>query len=85
MTWSMKRLRWEFRMWLGWVLLNITFRVFPMSFSKALMASLLKNMVDRTQDEEWSEDIQKRAVERWDEFLNSLPVLTLTKDNEARE
>lgn len=75
MIWSMKRLRWEFRMWLGWVLTGITFKVFPMSFSKALLASLIKNMCDRTKDENWSEDIEKRALERWADFVNSLPML----------
>ncbi len=78
----MRKLKWQFRMWLGWVLLSITFKVFPMSFSKALLASLIKNMCDRTKDEDWSEDIEKKALERWAEFVNSLPVLV--PDNQRR-
>ncbi len=61
-------------MWLGWVLIGLTFRVFPMSFSKALMACLIQNMIDRTRDEEWSEDIEDKAREQWKEFVNSVPV-----------
>lgn len=67
-------------MWLGWVLLGITFKIFPMSFSKALLASLIKNMCERTKDEDWSEDIEEQALMRWAEFLNSLPVLVPDKN-----
>lgn len=61
----MKELTWQFRMWLGWKLINLTFNVFPLSLVKINLAKFIL-----AQPLESNSPV-KEAGRRWREIVES--------------